>query len=427
MTVPLESLGSKIPADEPDGVRVTGRQVAAFLGAYLGAYLILIVPVASTLAIKVAEVAPESRETALGIVSGVGALVALLANPIIGALSDRTTSRFGMRRPWVLAGAVAGVAALMVLAFSPSVLVIGVAWAAVQLSMNAVLAGLAAFLPDHVPPAQRAKVSALAGIAQQVSPLLGLVVANAALGLGGGTAGMFVAPASLGLALIMIYVLVLEDRVLPADLRRPFRWSTIFLAFAFNPRRNPDFGWAWLGRFFLCLAFAANTTYQVYLLNDRLGIPLEQVTTTLIWFTLLGTVLMSVSATVSGGLSDRLRRRKPFVFVASGLVAASSLVTAFSHTLPMLAVAVAITGIATGTYFAVDLALVTDVLPDPATAAKDMGIINIANALPQSVAPALAPFLLAVGGGGNYTALYVGGAVVAGVGALTVIPIKSVR
>jgi hypothetical protein len=77
----------------------------------------------------------------------------------------------------------------------------------------------------------------------------------------------------------------------------------------------------------------------------------------------------------------------------------------------------------------VDLALVTDVLPDKeGAAAKDMGVFNIANALPQSLAPAAAPLFLAIGGdGSNYTALFIAAAIAAALGALTVIPIKKVR
>ncbi|WP_210508110.1 MFS transporter [Naasia sp. SYSU D00057] len=430
MTTPIEPANSAETLVEPSRSEspVSKRTVGAFLGAYVGAFLVLIVPIASTLALKVAEVAPDSREASLGVISAIGAFAALVANPIFGALSDRTTSRFGMRRPWVLGGAIVGFAAVLVLASAPNVLVVGLAWTIVQLAMNAVLSGLAAFLPDRVPEQQRGKVSAFTGVAQQLAPFIGLLVANVAFGFGGGLTGMFIVPSALGLALIVLYVLTTRDRVLSPNLRQSFRISTVFKAFAFNPRRNPDFAWAWLGRFLIVLAFAANSTYQVYFLNERLGIPLEQAALYQLGLAVLSAVLLTISASVSGAISDRLKRRKVFVFIASGLVAAGSLITAFSFELPVYLIAAAVTAIATGTYFAVDLALVTDVLPNKETAAaKDMGIFNIANALPQSLAPALAPLLLSIGGGGNYTALFIGAAIVAVLGALTVVPIKKVR
>lgn len=414
--------------ESPTAGLLRKRTIASFLFAYFGAFLILIVPVASTLAIKVAEVDPDNREASLGVIAGVGAFVALLANPIIGALSDRTTSRLGMRRPWIIGGAVLGSAAIVLLAFAPSILVVGIAWAAVQLFLNAVLSGLAAFLPDRVPEVQRGKVSALTGISQQIAPFIGLLIANIALAVGGGTPAMFVAPTLIGLALVLAFAITTRDRVLSPNLRQPFSLGALVKTFAFNPRRDSDFAWAWLGRFLITLAFAASSTYQVYFLNDRLGVPLDQVVTFQLGLVLLSTVLLTLSASISGALSDRLKRRKVFVFVASALVAAGSIVTAFSFELPVYIIAAVLTGLATGAYFAVDLALVTDVLPNKETAAaKDMGIFNVANALPQSVAPALAPLVLAIGGGGNYTALFLAAAVIAVLGAITVIPIKGVR
>lgn len=435
MTLPAESLepvrsgepSPPTPADSPP--RVRARTVWAFLAAYFGAYLMIIVPVASTLAIKVSDVVGEAdRAGALGIIAGVGAFVAMLANPLIGAFSDRTTSRWGMRRPWILGGAILGALSLTLLAVASEIVVVGIPWALTQFAMNGVLAGLAAFLPDRVPEEQRGKVSAFTGIAQQTAPFAGLIIANIALAVGGATSAMIIAPSFIGLALMLVYVFSVPDRVLSPSLRVPLRFTTVFAAFAFNPRRNPDFGWAWLGRFLITLSFAANSTYQVYFLNERLGVDMATVVTMQLSLILLTTVLLSVSVTVSGALSDRLHRRKVFVFIASALIALSRVITAFTVDLPVYFVVAAITGIATGAYFAVDLALVTDVLPNKKTAAaKDMGIFNIANALPQSLAPALAPLLLGIGGGGNYTALFLAAAVVAILGALTVIPITQVR
>lgn len=418
-----------VPSSRPEELPLLPRRtITAFVLAYAGAFLILIVPVALTLALRVQEVAPDTKESTLGIISACGAAVALLANPVFGALSDRTTSRFGMRRPWIVGGSLVGTAALLVVALAPGAMLIGFGWVVVQGSMNAVLSGLAAFLPDRVPAQQRGKVSALAGIAQQVSPFIGIMVANISLAVGWGTVGMFVVPALLGLLLIGFYAFTVQDRVLPAAQRRPMSIGTVFGAFVFNPRRNPDFGWAWLGRFFVTLAFAFNSTYQVYFMGDRLGFDVEKIASTQLLAVGISSVCLAVSAAVAGTISDRTGRRKVFVFVAATLAALATGMLAFTHDLPMFLVASVISGIGVGAYFAVDLALVTDVLPDKeSAAAKDMGVFNIANALPQSLAPAIAPVLLAIGGGGNYTVLYLAAATAAVVGGLTVVPIRSVR
>ena len=89
-------------------------------------------------------------------------------------------------------------------------------------------------------------------------------------------------------------------------------------------------------------------------------------------------------------------------------------------------VGMAIGGLGFGIYVAVDLALVVDVLPDKAGAAKDLGVFNIAGALPFSIAPAIAPAILAVGGR-SYGVLYAVAGVCAILGAVAIVPVKRVR
>jgi MFS family permease len=81
-------------------------------------------------------------------------------------------------------------------------------------------------------------------------------------------------------------------------------------------------------------------------------------------------------------------------------------------------------GLAFGTYMAVDMALITKVLPNKDDVAKDMGVINIANAGPQILAPAIAAAVVGVSG---YHALFVTGAVFAVLGSVMVLKIRGVR
>jgi MFS family permease len=89
-------------------------------------------------------------------------------------------------------------------------------------------------------------------------------------------------------------------------------------------------------------------------------------------------------------------------------------------------VGMALGGLGFGLYTAVDLALVADVLPDPKSAAKDLGVMNIAGALPSSVAPAVAPAILALGHG-SYGALYAVAGACAVLGAGAILRVKGVR
>ena len=91
-------------------------------------------------------------------------------------------------------------------------------------------------------------------------------------------------------------------------------------------------------------------------------------------------------------------------------------------------VGMAISGLGFGVYAAVDLALVVDVLPGKRTAAKDLGVFNVAGALPFSLAPAIAPAILAIGrGGGSYGVLYMVAGLCAIIGAAAIVPVRRVR
>lgn len=400
--------------------------VAFYALGYVGAYVALITPVATTLALKVAELDPSGKEASLGLISAVGAFFALVTNPLAGAMSDRTTSRFGRRRPFIAIGTAGGVIGLGVVGFAPSIPIALVGWAIAQISFNLVLAALQALLPDQIPQARRAKVSAILGISQQISPLVGIGIAMGVMAAGASMGPVFVIPGLVGAALLTLLVVRLADPPL-RDAPR-FSWREFAKGFRPTPGKAADFGFTWIGRFFVILGFAIYTTYQVYFITDRIGIDREKVTGVQLVAVLIFSIVLTASAVISGRLSDRWQRRKIFVYVAVAVVGVGLVMLAFTSTLPAFFIAAAVMGVGIGAFFAVDLALVTDVLPDQEhAAAKDLGIFNIANTLPQSVAPAIAPFLLAIGGGGNYTVLFVAAAVLALIGAAFIVPIKAVR
>jgi MFS family permease len=400
--------------------------VAVYALGYVGAYVALITPVASTLALKVAELDPSGKEASLGLISAIGAFFALISNPLAGALSDRTTSRFGRRRPYIAIGTLAGVIALAVVGFAPSLLIAVVGWSLAQIAFNLVLAALQALLPDQIPLAQRARVSAILGISQQVSPLVGIGIATGVLATGAGMGPVFLVPGLVGAALLALLVVRLPDR--PLAHAEPFSLREFARGFRPTPGKAADFSFAWFGRFFVILGFAIYTTYQVYFITDRVGIATESVTLVQLAAVLVFSLVLTASAIISGRLSDRWHRRKVFVYAAVVIVSLGMVLLAFTTSLALFIVAAAVMGVGIGAFFAVDLALVTDVLPDQEhAAAKDLGIFNIANALPQSVAPAIAPLFLAVGGGGNYTLLFLVAALLALVGAALIAPIKAVR
>jgi MFS family permease len=115
-----------------------------------------------------------------------------------------------------------------------------------------------------------------------------------------------------------------------------------------------------------------------------------------------------------------------FVCAASLVYGVAMFVVAVAGDMNGFLVGMAISGLGFGMYMAVDLALVVDVLPDPDHAARDLGVMNIAGALPSSIAPGIAPVVLAVGNG-SYGVLYAVAGVCAVIGAAAILPVRSVR
>ncbi|MFP3713455.1 MFS transporter [Puerhibacterium sp. TATVAM-FAB25] len=436
IATPLDAVrpasGSGAPA--PVAGRSGTALVVAYVAAYFALYIALITPVLSTLALRVSALStPDTRASNLALVTGVGAFFAFVANPLAGALSDRTTSRLGMRRPWLLWGVLLGTVGLLLIAIAPNIGVVVVGWAIAQTAFNGTQAALQAVLPDQVDERQRARVSGWLGIAQNLAPLVGVAIASALTSAGVADFWMIMLPTAIAIVGVLALVAVLKDRRLSKAEAGSFHLWQFVKGFWVSPRKHPDFAWAFVGRFMMLFAFALFSNYQVYYFQDRFGFDAPTALSWQLRLMVVQALVLLVAASAGGAVSDRTGRRKVFVIVSTVLAGAGLLVFAFAGTPNLLYVGSGLFGAGLGAYFAVDLALVTDVLPNRETeAAKNMGVFNIANALPQSLAPACAPLLLALGAaagdnGNNYAAMFTVGAVVAIVGAASTMFIKGAR
>lgn len=409
---------------QPAQHRVGRLFVALYTLAYLGCSLLFLAPLLVSLALKVNSLVGVDRApNSLSLVAGVGSVVALVGNPLLGRLSDRTTSPLGMRRPWMVIGFVGGSLGIVVVALAPNVLVVLVGWCIAQLFFNALLASLAAVLPDQVPTAQRGMVAGFIGICVPLASVGGTYLVKLFTG---HQLAMFLAPCAVGGVLVLVFAATLDDRRLAAADRPPWSLRELAGTYYVSPRRHPDFAWVFASRFLLVLAFAFLVTYQAYYLIDHLGSDEDDVPRQIFLGTLVQSVAVVAASLVGGRLSDRTGRRKVFVAAASVVYGLALFVIALAGSFDGFLVGMAISGLGFGTYMAVDLALVADVLPDEGSAGKDLGVLNMAGALPFAVAPATAPAVLAVGGG-SYVVLYAvaGGCAVAG--AVAVLRVRLVR
>lgn len=420
---------------EPAATGVPGRGgfIALLALTNLAVWFAFFTPFIYTLQVKVQQLAPDDAGTTLAVLVGSTSIFGLIANPFAGRLSDRTTSRFGMRRPWLLGAFLVGVIGLVIMGASSDLLVLGIGLLIMGVGYTAALAVVLALVPDHVPPHRRAFASGLLGVSQAFAVILGVGIAGNLATHSIGAA--FIVPGVVGLVIVIIRVATLKDRHLAKEDVSPFRWKDFFSSFYTNPFKHPDFGWAWISRFLLFMAFAGIVNYQVYFLSQQLGIRVADTAS----FIQLGlgaqTGMLIVASVLAGLLSDRLRRRKVFVCASAAFGAAGLVVFATATTVPQYLVGIGMIGFAQGTYYAVDLALVADVLPDrDRNAAKDLGVLSIATQGPTVLIPVFAPLLLAIpfgnvvsGSSTNYTALFIGSAVFAVLAALAILRVRGTR
>ena len=406
-------------------IRAVGwRFVALYALAYMSTCLLFLAPLLVSLALKVNSlVGLEQAPNSLALVAGVGAAVAMFTNPFCGKLSDRTSSPLGMRRPWIVGGLVGGTLGVLVVAVAPTIPVVLLGWCVAQVGFNALLAAMVAVLPDQVPVEQRGMVAGVLGVCLPVASVVGTFLVKLFTG---NTVAMFLVPCAVAAAFILLFAVTLPDRRLDRG-DRP-AWSVRELASTFwvSPRRNPDFAWAFTSRFLFVLAYAFLVTYQAYYLLDHLGSTEAEVPQQVFLGTLVQSVVLVAASLLGGRLSDWTGRRKVFVVTASVIYGVALFVIAAAVSFNGFLVGMALGGLGFGLYMAVDLALVVDVLPDPDTAAKDLGVLNIAGALPSAIAPAIAPVILAVGGG-SYGVLYAVAGVCALAAAAAIIPVTRVR
>ncbi|MBL7256315.1 MFS transporter [Paractinoplanes lichenicola] len=391
--------------------------IGLLFAANLGLWMAYFTPIQVLLPEQVAEITPDSKELWLGIVTGIGAIVAIVVNPLAGALSDRTRIKlfgrpYGRRHVWTLAGCILSVLSIAVLAEARNLLTVIVAWCFVTVGINIMLASLTAAVPDRVPVAQRGLVSGWIGMPQALGLVIGAVLVTAVFtDIGPG----YIA---LGLGLVVLgvpFALLTKDDPLPPGHQVRSHWKI-------DLRGHPDYMWAWGTRFLVQLGNALGTLYLLYFLDDAVG--LDDPDTGLLYMILLYTVGMISTAMIGGWLSDRLGRRKIFVIWSGVLIAIAATLLAIWPTWSISLVAAFLFGMGFGVYLAVDTALITQVLPNEADRAKDLGVINIASAAPQALGPLLAaPIVTSLGG---YPTLFALTALVSLVGAVAVVKIRSV-
>jgi MFS family permease len=440
---------TRSPFAEPTR-RVGGGWIALFATAWLGIWMAQLTPIQLLLPQQVEDVVHGASWTdnvlAFGIISGIAGACALITFPLTGALSDRTTSRFGRRRPWIFAGVLVFAISLVVLSLQTTIVGVGVFWSTSIIGFCIASAAITATLSDQVPVNQRGFVSGWISAPQAIGTILGLVLVTTIwASVSAEQAFGYPLVAALLVVLAIPFILTLPDQQLRKDQLPRGGLGTVLQGLWINPIKHPDFGWTLLGRILVNLGNALGTTLLLYFLQYGLGMSSGNAINGLLELTVVYLVFFVLAALILGRVSDRIGRRKVFVYIAAWVQAIAALILAFVPIFPVAIVAAGLLGLGYGCYMAVDQALATQVLPDAHSRGKDLGIMNIATAVPQAVGPLLGALVVIAfaslatagavanatitrtGESAGFAGLFVVSGVLAILGGVSMIPIKSVK
>lgn len=405
--------------DPPPPLKGLGRLLGSIIPANFAIFLVWGAVPGVLLPHQIELLFPESKIATFAVIATVGALCALVAQPVAGQLSDRTRSKYGRRAPWMMLGVFGGGLALVGLAFANSFVGILIAWCLVQIAYNFAQGPLSAVLPDRVPIARRGTFAALSGIGLMAGALGGQVIGSMLFD--SLTVG-YIFFAVFAFVVIGLFVILNPDRPSTNFEREPFSFRDFISTFWVNPIKHPDFFWAFTGRLLLYTGYFGVTGYQLYILGDYIGIEKPQTVIALLGIVgLVGTIIATV---ISGPLSDRVGRRKPFVFGSSVVMGLALALPWLWPTYESWLIMTAVIGFGFGMFQAVDTALMSQVLPSAKSFAKDLGVVNIAATLPQTFAPGFAGAVVLVFG---YEGLFPIGIVLSILGAVCVWFIKSAK
>jgi len=346
-----------------------------------------------------------------GQVMTAGGILALLMPIAGGWLSDRTASRWGRRRPWMVAGTAVNVIGLGLLAVAGTPTFFFIAFLLVQASNNVAEGAYAGVIPDVIPSERRGQASSLLGVMEQLGSVAGLAVVLGVFALYGQTRIALILSYALLAIMLVAGLVVAVTAIDETPARRAPGWLSVRPATMLSgaaegtrglqlrdflsPFKNNDFFWVFTTRALVTLGLVITVGVIPYYFQFVVG--LSNPTMASAAFGLTVVLAAVASALWSGPRSDRLGRRKHFVYLSSGLQAsvAVALLFVLPQSLPLIFGLGLVYGLGFGAYTAVDWALACDVLPDRTGAAgKDMGLWHASLTVPTVVGPAILALML---------------------------------
>lgn len=337
-----------------------------------------------------AEAAPD----VYAVIDAAAALTAMLAAPVFGLLADRTMSRLGRRRPWLIGGAIVGLAGSVAMAWAPDPLLLAGAWMLTQAGYNAVFAAVNGLLAEGLAPTDRTRAAGIFSATTFVGTVPGLLAASL---LAGNVRVMLLVVPLLTLAVIVPLALRVEDPPPEAPLPPTARASHHWLRRALSPEiLTRPFLVLLAMRFVLALQLSAGLTFALYLFLSRWSLGETDAARATSLATLVGAVGLVVGAALLTGRRWRGTRMAPLLGLSLALLAAAMLGRALAPSIPFFHLSTALAGLGIGVGLTAVRSLALALLP-AARAGYGLGLVAAAGNLAAMVAPLAAAALLTVG------------------------------
>jgi MFS family permease len=411
------------------GLTKADRKPWLLLGSLAAVFFVLLALYCAVLSVllpnQIEAIDPSHKAGNLALLFAVTSIFSTLTTPIAGALSDQTRSRFGRRSPWIVLGSVLGAASLVATSQMASLWPIILFWVGATVALNAMQAALTTVVADRFPTEQRGTASGFVGAGMTAGGTAGIVLG----GLLAHDMTLAYGVLAAGIAIVSVaFVWLNPEPHMPSVVAAPLRPGAFLASFWVSPRDHPDFAWAFLGRFTIYMGYQGIVTYLLYILQDYIHLSISASNAMIATLSTMTFVALVLSAFASGLVSDRVGRRKPFVFLSSIIMGAALVLPLLMASVPGMMGYAVLMGIGYGAFMSVDMALMTQVLPDRGGEAtgKDLGILTTAVNIPQILSPVWSAWLLHLTGG-DYRALFVSAIVFVFAGSFFVLPIRSVR
>lgn len=346
------------------------------------------------LPLRLLDFVPEAQKnTYLGLLTLTGLLLAMVAQPIAGAISDHSRFRWGRRRPYILLGGI--VASLLIpgIGSVASYAAIFAVYCLLQVSTNTAQGPYQAFIPEMAPERRRGLASGVKGLLEILGGAVLLYLASFLMGLysaGAGSQWLWLVLGILSLVLlgaVVTTVVTVKESPLDGSTPRASLLVTLRQTFKINIRDNRDFIWFLVSRLLMYMAFTTIQQFALYFLQDVIGVtnPAEATARFIILFG--GAMLVIVWP--AGYLSDRIGR-KPVNIIAGILGAVGIAIIFFSQDYGTVLCGAGFIGIAMGIFNSTNWALATD-LVTKGEEARYLAIANMATAGGAALARLIGP------------------------------------